>query len=385
MHSKIYNNKYILLFQRIIPYYRIKIFEKLNKELNIIVCSSKEKKNTTIKSEIKDLNFPHENLSRIYFPFGKSAVIQNFLKPIFKYKPEIIISEYSPGYLTFWFLLIIKYFLKIKLILWTHGIQNTEILKPFSSFKSKISLSVFNLVDGIIMYSNERANILGKRVNPNKIFVARNTINTERLLKLRADYKKIGKSRLKKEIKFNNKYNLIYIGRLLESKRIDLILSTFLMLKESIDIGLHFIGSGPEMRLIEPYLNIDASIYAYGEIISEETSGKYLYASDILINPGYVGLSIIHGMCFEKPIVTCNIENNGPFHSPEIEYLIDGYNGLLVSQKPEDISDAIYDLLTNNKKLEELSKNALHTVVQNCNLGIFTKGFENAINFVLRI
>jgi len=379
------NQQKILLFQRIVPHYRIPIFEILNRELNIIVCSSPEKKNATLKSEVFNLNYPHEIIGRVYFPIGESVVLQNLIRPLFKYRPKIIISEYSPGYLTFWLLFVIKSFLNIKLIVWSHGIQNEEMQKPFNSFKSKISLFVFRKVDAIILYSNERANILGKKIDKKKIFVAQNTINTSGLLKLRENFKRIGKSKIKKELNFTNKYNLIYIGRFLKSKRIDLILATFFIINKRLDIGLHFIGSGPETNVIEPYLNMGTSIYAYGGIIDEETSGKYLYASDILINPGYVGLSIIHGMCFEKPIVTCNIENSGSFHGPEIEYLIDGYNGLLVSQKPEDISDAIYDLLTNNKKLEELSKNALHTVVQNCNLGIFTKGFENAINFVLRI
>ena len=66
-----------------------------------------------------------------------------------------------------------------------------------------------------------------------------------------------------------------------------------------------------------------------GEISDWETSAKYLYCSDLMIIPQSAGLAINHAFSFGLPVVTQKDNPQGPFHGPEIEYVVDSQTGFI--------------------------------------------------------
>jgi hypothetical protein len=60
--------------------------------------------------------------------------------------------------------------------------------------------------------------------------------------------------------------------------------------------------------------------------------------------PGLVGLAIVDSFAAEAPIITTSV----PYHSPEIEYLEDGVNGILVRDEysPDQFAQAVLEVLT---------------------------------------
>ena len=329
------------------------------------------------------MDYPNVYMKRIYFPKKENLVIQNVFTPLLKKKPEIVISEFSLGYLSFWALLFLKSLFRYKLIAWTHGFSNKEIINPVFSIKTKILLMCYKKIDGLILYSSLRKQLVSKYLGDDaKLFLAQNTIDTSKLISLYYKFSNIGREKIRSALQFKEKYHLIFVGRLIKGKRIDILLPVFKKLQSAFDIALHIIGTGPEVDVIKEHCHKLPSLYYHGAIFDNKITGKYLYASDLFINPGHIGLSIVHAFCFATPVITCPATPQGPFHGPEFEYLQHRQNGLLCHPSVESISTAITKLLENKELLTSMSQAAFETAIKDCSLEKMITGFHEAIMYV---
>ena len=129
------------------------------------------------------------------------------------------------------------------------------------------------------------------------------------------------KAAIKERLGIKHDFNILFIGRLLASKKPDLLLDVYEILKNQYQttIGVHFIGSGERYDAIKERIesNFDASdFYLYGAIHDNEKSGELLFASDMMVLPGAAGLSINHAFCFDCPVVSFAAHNWDPAHGP---------------------------------------------------------------------
>ncbi|MFB6317439.1 glycosyltransferase family 4 protein [Saccharicrinis sp. FJH54] len=367
----------VLIVQRVLPKYRQDIFTELNKEVKINV----------MYSQLKHASFLYEQKSKddlfIKVPaykFGKSntAILQWPLKLIRKIKPELIVCEASPSFLTLWLIIILKYFLSFKLALWGHGVKY-NVSNPYLGFRGKLIKYLHKKADALLIYSRDRAEIIRKfPMNCEKTFVASNTLNTNKLIDINNRLKKTDLKDFKIKNGFNKTYNLIFVGRLLENKGIDLMLEVFKLLNEDLDIALHIIGDGPQKNFVEHEAATSENIHYHGQIYDEELLSKYLFCSDLFVMLGYVGLSIIHAFAFSCPLIT----TYGPDHSPEIEYLKNDMNGRIVNNNIHDIRNTILEILNNPQKLGEMQREAFDTINSEASLENFISGFKQLISYL---
>lgn len=371
-------NNRILLFQRIIPSYRVPIFKHLFLRFGIITCHSKERKKGKVKSAQEHIDYPNELIGRFYYQREEAAVVQNIFKPLLKYRPKIVISQFSFKYFTFWLLFILKPIFRYKLIVWTHGIQNKEREKPFITFRGRLSLFFYRNVDAIILYSNEIKDLfIAHRVTTKPIYVAKNTIDTYSLRDKLIALQQVNRDKLKLELGFTTKYSIVYIGRLLKSKNIDLLCRVFDSMPSTLDVSLHIIGDGEERDLVLQKSRQNKRIVYHGAVYDDSLNSKLLYCSDMLLMTGEVGLSIIHGFCFGLPLITVK----GVSHGPEIDFLKDGINGFFVDADTNAIVIKISEILADDLKLQLLKQNALDSAYNECSIENFLKGFDEAIIF----
>ena len=145
------------------------------------------------------------------------------------------------------------------------------------------------------------------------------------------------------------------------------------------DPGRYFsfiIGNGPlEGRMKSKAIQKGLNNVCFTGALSMAESGKILLNSDVVFIPGMTGLSIVHSFCYGLPYVTFDLD----IHSPEIEYLINKWNGLITTSGTY-IND-IYNLLCNDVRLIEMKKNAL-SCVNNLTVEKQVSGFKNAIDYV---
>jgi glycosyltransferase involved in cell wall biosynthesis len=92
------------------------------------------------------------------------------------------------------------------------------------------------------------------------------------------------------------------------------------------------IGSGPEQGAMEARVareQID-DVHFLGALPAWADSAPYLYAADLMLMPGYLGLAVNHAFAFGLPVVSqASPDPAIRFHSPEVAYVLPGENGLL--------------------------------------------------------
>jgi len=374
----------ILIFQRILTNYRFNIFKKLNEEVGTVLCLGKNgPKNTFLLKNEPD--FEHI-LIKDFYPFrGKEMlVLQDIFTPIFRYKPKIVIIEFALSIISNWFILFLRPFLKYKIILWSHGYNRKTGFNTKKYLSDRLRRYWFNKADAIILYShNDKKMIRPFVLEDEKIFVASNTLDTKKLLKIRDKLEKISKKIIKKEMGLEKKYNIIYLGRLLREKEPGRLLDVFKILSDKIkSIELHIIGNGLLYSELLKKSN-GLNVRLWGSISDDIVIGKLLFSSDLMIIPGCVGLSNVYSLCFDCPVVTQKQSKNGPFHGPEIEYLINGETGFLVEYGNDNrIASVVLNYLFSRKDVKNRFRNNIRNMVkEKCSIDNMMDGFKKAIDY----
>jgi glycosyltransferase involved in cell wall biosynthesis len=374
----------IILFQRILPSYRIQVFRKLFNLFGIITCYSEPAKKSGIKNAEENLDFPVLKVKHLRIFNSITSIFQNPIPVLNKYKPEIVISEGAPSYITVWILLLLRLFFGYSLVIWSHGMKFNDMATPFKTLRGKIQLWLINRADAVLLYSDKRAEILKRYINlPPKVFVARNTLDTNQLQLIYNTLVLDGKEKIKKELGFKHKYNLIYVGRLLPNKGLEDLIIVFKQISITFDVALHIIGDGNEAEKLRMLTKSLQNIHFYGSIFDPFAKGKMLYASDLFIIPGYVGLSVVDAFAFGCPVITYNNNDNTfPVHSPEVEFIHNGINGLFCDPSPESIVDSLESLFRFPDKISEMSEAALDTIKNEASIEHMMAGFQSMIKFL---
>ena len=114
-----------------------------------------------------------------------------------------------------------------------------------------------------------------------------------------------------------------------------------------------------------------------GAIYDELELARYFKLADILVLPGRVGLTCVHGFANGVPCVTTR--EDVVEQSPEYDYVEHGYNGLILpSDDPATHANAIRDLLEDPEALNRLGMGALETA-QRLTMGRMVEEYEDAV------
>lgn len=382
---RIKNRPNILIFQRVITDYRESIFQELCNKMNVIICFGKNgPPGSFLKKKIPA--YKHCRITD-YYPCANNEYLlfQNIFYPLLKYKPGVIVIEFALGIISNLMLFILRPFFKFKLILWTHGYNRKREFDPARHLSDKLRIWLLNRADAIITYSQHGSSVLKKFINrPEKVFVVPNTLDTRKLVLIRDELELMGKEKIKNEIGFKEAYNITFIGRLLKDKEPDRLIEVFKIISKELDsAALHIVGDGPYIKEIKN-LSKGLRVKFWGYVTDDYEAGKLLFASDLVVIPGYVGLSVVHSFCFDKPVVTQKRGVNGPFHSPEIEYLIDGQTGFMVNYDDnQELAKTVINYLT-NKEIQGIMKDKIRITIETlCNINNMLNGFKKAVDYVI--
>ncbi|MEX0965807.1 MAG: glycosyltransferase family 4 protein [Bacteroidia bacterium] len=374
----------VLILQRIFSDYRKPVFDRLARRFDLKLLYSKN------KSGIRQVsaNYAEEVPAFHYLP-KETTVFQNVLAVILKFRPKVIIHEIALGAVSMYFSFILAKLLGIKFIFWGHGFDRTKGFNP-NSPGDKLRLFLMRKADAVILYGNQMQDVLKKHLPAEKLFVARNTIDTDRFLRIKEELDERGREQVKAAIGFRHRYNLVFIGRLLEEKRPEILLNLLIKLREQgvKDVAVHFIGDGPEKEAIEQLIiekKLRGQVFLHGSIHDPVESGKFLYAADLMVMPGYLGLSVNHAFCFSCPVVSFRQGENGPFHSPEAENIVQNQTGYLA--KNDDLDDMaawIGSYLKDDLHRSRMQQNTINLMRQECALENMVKQMSRGINYTIQ-
>ena len=378
--------KKIVIVQRIFPEYRKPIFDAIHEQIDFALLHSQN------KSGIKQTSSSYSvRVKKWQYGKGDTHLFLNVFGYIKRNKPKVIIHELAVGIVSLPMLMLTRKLFGYKLIIWGHMYNRKIGFDPRKNLSDKYRLWLQKKADAIITYSiAEKEELVSKKISGHKIFPALNTLDTNRYLPIRNDLERAGKKNIKQKIGFTHQFNLIFIGRLYEDKWPQYAIEALnlLLKKGMVSVALHFIGSGAMENFLAEYCKrngLQGHVFFYNEIYNEYKTGELLFASDMMIMPGCVGLSVNHAFCFDCPVVTFKDINHVPAHGPEIEYIVHGRTGFVIKDKNvEDMAEAIYTYLNDEQMQNEFRIHIRNTIENICPIEKLTGGFINAINHVYK-
>ncbi len=380
------SNVRVMIIQRILPHYRTGVFRRFSEHFNnLSIVFGNPSKDESLKNDTSQLPVNFFEV-RNHYPAGSSKIFISDLKSLMSVKkPQVIISVFNIGNLNLYRLFLLRKVLGFKLILWSFGYDPVRGFDPKKSFADKIRLLMCQKADAVIFYWQKgREEVERFSARKDHYFVAPNTLDTVELTSLRKTFDLKGRDIIRKDLGITGKNHFIYVGRLLADKQIDLLINSFGILNSrSSDARLTIIGDGPERESLQTLAGTISGIEFKGEILNDEQTGKWLYASDALVMPGRLGLSVVHAFCFGTPVISQ--AKDGYYHGEGIGYLKDGINGFLAKDgDAEDIARKMSVLCDDPEYLESMRKNALDTIESECSVEKMLDGFQQAIEHVSR-
>jgi glycosyltransferase involved in cell wall biosynthesis len=237
--------------------------------------------------------------------------------------------------------------------------------------------SLLNFPDAHVNYVEAKSYWRSYSVPDHKVFVTRNSPDTDQLLKIMHELSEGNRP----SILPANQNRIIHVGRLVAWKNVDILIAAVANIKKELpDIELLIVGDGPEeMRLkaLAKKLNATTSIKFLGGIYDPYLLGQYFLASSVYVLAGMGGLSINEAMCFGKPIL-CSVGDGTE------KFLVhEGFNGYYFKEgNQSDLEVKISTMLKSPQLLKDMGARSLDIIRNEVNINTVIQGYKAALDYV---
>jgi len=349
--------------------YRKDILEKLSAEFN---CEVEILTIGPLRDYLKKSAIQYRIFLSFFPSSWKVSFFPGALLYLVKNKPDVVICLNNLSQFTEYAALFLCRIFHIHFVWWTHGypFNQSADFNTLERIKQQIRLFFLDWADSIITFSPRGSTYLQKKgIKGEKIFTANNTLDTEKLKKIKKNIlEKYTRRDLCKQLGISESYfPILFIGRILRKKRLENAIDAVSLLKKRYrNIFFVIIGGGRDLNWYKKYRKEEVQGYVrfLGEIYDEETIAKWCLISKVFLHPGGIGLSIVHALFFGLPVIT--EESSGSFaHGPEIFYLKDGENGYMIPANDiQMIAKKLEFLICNENARQAMSNNAEKTILE---------------------
>lgn len=363
----------VTIVQRRLTHYRVPLFNKMKKELNEKGIQLELVYGTPASSEIQkkdngSIDWGHQVKTKYFTIFGfrlSWIPFPNNLKNsnlIIITQENSIISNYK---------LLLQRSLNTKIAFWGHG-ANFQSRNP-NSLSEKFKRLLNKYVDWWFAYTHISVDLVTKTNFPYE-----NITNLENAVDVSALKKDIllAKNSLSSA---GSGYNGIYIGSLYKEKRLEFLLKSAAKIKNRVPgFQLTVVGDGPDAALVEDFCIANPWCKYVG---FQDNKGKayYLAQSNVMLNPGLVGLGILDSFASGVPLITTDCK----LHSPEVDYLAHDINGLIVQDSVSEYVDMVVTFFNDDTLRTRLVDGALtsskHYTIENMSNN-FVAGISKILN-----
>lgn len=359
------------------PAYKREFFKNLNTqlrekgvELTVMYGSSFFKKKVRTISDPGFTAIPLEAVEFNLFGF-RIAWWKKLMRNIRKVRPDIVIINFNPGNLALWIVQFYCYMHGIKVGIWGCGYIRDEISGIKRNIRGAFSDFFLRKAHVIICYGSKyKRDLINAGINENKIFIAQNTINIERIFSLDFDRSASISA---------DTYIILFVGALISEKNLDLaIRAVARLIREGFKIKFNIIGQGSitdDLKSIVVEEKMEEHIFVLGPKYDAELSSFFI-GSDIFILPGTGGLAINEAMAYGLPIISTIGDGT------VADLLIEDHNGYFLNDLPD--SDNIYNtcrkaLSRSKTQLLEMGQKSRQIVSEKATLQKMVSGFKAAV------
>lgn len=344
----------VVIIQRVLTQYRRRFYELFRERLavadiELVLIHGSPSKSEARKKDNAEITWAHHIKNRCI----KTGPHELYWQPCLKHLrgANLVIVEQASKLILNYVLFTCQIVGLKKVCFWGHGRNfqehnasvGGEAIKRFMSRHVHWWFAYNDLSAGIIRslgYPENRITSVKNAIDTRRLVAAKQTITQQKLDHIRSEF----------GIKGDN--GCLYTGGMYPEKRLDFLLEACEKIKNTVpDFEMIFIGAGPDEKRVKVAAEKFEWIHYLGPKFDDEKV-PYFMLSRLFLMPGLVGLAILDVFALETPLITTNI----PYHSPEIDYLIDGVNGIIVRESDDASVYAaqVSNLLKNNEAREKL-------------------------------
>ncbi len=360
----------VTIIQRIVPHYRVPFFTRLKNRLaacgidfrlvygqeypGTVPTSSHVEGPWAIRIENKYLTLVNEQL--MWQDAWKHA----------KASDLIIVEQASSQLLNYW-LLLYRRFSRTQVAYWGQGI-NVRARYP-DSVAERIKALLLKKVDWWFAYSEHTHDILRKARYPEqRITVVQNAVDNEAFKYAIEAVTPRQCASLRDTLGITGSKVGLYCGAFIAPKRMDMVIQACLAIRRNIpEFEAIIMGSGPDQSLVEKAAAAYPWLHYVGAKFGAERA-PYFKISDVLIQPGTIGLVIVDSFVSEVPLFTTDLSA----HGPEISFLENGSNGYITPDSLDRYVDAVCTFLN--------SPAQKHTVREGCRNSAYKYSMDAMVN-----
>jgi glycosyltransferase involved in cell wall biosynthesis len=278
------------------------------------------------------------------------------------WQPDIVIADANPRNLSIPSL--IRWMHKRGRCVLGHGLGILPLSTGWEYLRAVGRRHHYQRFDGLIAYSELAAEqFRGLGIADNRIFVAHNAIAG----------RPIGAMPDRAEA-FQNYPTIIFVGRLIEGKRVELLIEACAALEEDLKPELQIVGDGPQRASLERLTESLAVRARFRGDLRDAALTEAFLESDLFVLPGLGGLSIQEAMAHALPVVVA--DGDGTQYD-----LVRPSNGWhVVPGDCTDMTNTLRLALSDPRRLRRMGEKSFEIVRDEINLQTMSDKIVAALN-----
>ncbi len=354
------------LQQRVLPEYRVPFVETLalTATRGLSVFAGQPRQIEAIKTESNLTAARYVDAKNLHIGTGGFyTCVQTNLTPWLEdWQPEVLIVEANPRYLSTPNAIRWMHSKHRPVIGWGLGVPHSSGLE--AALRRRFLLSL----DAVIAYSQTGAEQYVKQGIPaERVFVAANAVAARPT-----------NPPIHRPVVFaSGKPTLLYVGRLQQRKRLDVLIKACALLPESLQPRLVLVGDGPVRSELE---TLAAKVFPSTEFAGARHGVElepYYADADLFVLPGTGGLAIQQAMAHTLPVLV------GEADGTQSE-LVRAENGwILPEMSPATLARSIQSALQDLPALRQKGEASYRIVAEEVNIERMVESFVKAIQAVI--
>jgi glycosyltransferase involved in cell wall biosynthesis len=320
----------VAVFQRRLPEFRVPIFSRLAAEPELeltLVLGEAPRGDQASELTCRTLPLRRFDMGVRQFYFQRGLIRE-------ARRHDVLVVEGSMRFLSSLVLVASKRLHRARIIWWTSLYEPAVagIGLP-SGVKRVLLAAVLRRAEGIVTYSDAAAALLRTRGGSGAppVVTAPNVLDTDLLIRAENQWRDSGKlERFIRVHDLHGRSTILFVGRLILSKRVDILLHAVNRVREhrpELRPFLVLVGDGPERRALERLtrdLGLDGLVTFRGEIRDPHRLCPFFLSARVVALPGSGGLAVYQALVHGTPVVATSADGT------ERDLVRDGETGFLV-------------------------------------------------------
>lgn len=316
----------VVILQRVVPHYRMALFDRLHQELGWTVVTGRREGGHGLNVAENDPPWLHR------FDFKRQPSHQYRAKVpvdaiLEALAPDAVIAEFTPQMSSTWRLsrdAMLGRTKRRKLVYWSQGPNVERGFRKLGDLATQaLRLALLAPADAQLCYTQAGADYL-RRWLPGKpsVFVASNTVDLDAFPGRGIDASSADARAA----------NLLFVGRLTPDKRVPMLVEAVAQARRTVPgLTLTIIGDGPDMAAARSAAKgLDDAVTFTGAIYSDDALAPHFQRASLFVYAGSIGLAANHALAYGLPIMIFDDPGEGARHHPENAYVVDDVTGYRV-------------------------------------------------------